>query len=162
MKGPFFALCSSIFASSCCITQLVASHMGMSCLGIVKVLSPFQTYFTTLLIVYWAYRLWTCDKCSRRELLLPCVITILVIATPLYVDWKLSKMNTLELSGEFHEVFVPLKDVGCNVCALNAKNALESLDGVLSCSIDIPTQSAKCMAKQGLNSDAIQHALLNM
>jgi len=150
----FVSVGFSLIASSCCILQLIVSYFGMSCLGVVKVLKPYQTILSCAVLSWWILKLLLC--CNPRRLIVPVAVSMLMLSSPWYIDIQLGdvevEMNPKE---NFSSIQVQIVGMGCKACALSAKRALESLEHISSCSVDETKGVAKCKLRGIIKTDSV-------
>jgi hypothetical protein len=143
---------ASLVASSCCLLQLLLSLLGYSCLGLVKVLQPFQLILVCGVTLWWISKLSSCCYLERRYLVGPVVLSGVILMSPALVHWRLNAFPFhLTNAQASSSLAVKIQGIGCSACALAAKQSLESIPEIDGCKISIDDGSALCALKKGHN-----------
>ena len=147
-----------MLSSSCCALQLILNAFSFGCAGFNTVLGPVRPFFLALTAflqaLVWRNALFTgrgpsLISSAIAGTALSACLSFLPEAVALFVE----RGGGGAAQADVPALTLQVSGMGCTACTLKVQTALEKLDGVSSCSVDLKTGAAKLLLDEAPRGD---------
>ena len=163
-----------LLSSSCCALQLVLNAFSFGCAGFNTVLGPLRPYLVAVTLLFQAC-VWHAALTGRGPhivasavggTILCLVLTLLPEGLELYVRGRGQRRAgaTLEVAATplEEEVCLKVAGMGCTACTVKVQAALEQVDGVAACSVNLDKGEATLrLADAGTQAAAVERSAVD-
>lgn len=138
-----------LLSSSCCALQLVLNLFSVGCAGFNTVLGPLRPYTLAFTVMLQSAAWRTALKASLFRPILPVssLMCAFLSLLPEMLHIWVQRRDSIDAS-DANEINVIVTGMGCTACTAKVKSALEAVDGISSCIVNLEEGVARLRLEQ--------------